>query len=133
MSTSTMIQYYGTGKRKNAIARIYLRPGKGKITVNSRAINEYFPTEILRMMVRQPLLLTDTENKFDILINVCGGGISGQAGAVRHGISKALVDYNRELRQRLKKNGFLTRDSRVKERKKYGQRGARARYQFSKR
>jgi small subunit ribosomal protein S9 len=128
-----MIQYYGTGKRKNAIARIYLRPGKGKITVNSRAINEYFPTEILRMMVRQPLLLTDTENKFDILINVCGGGISGQAGAVRHGISKALVDYNRELRQRLKKNGFLTRDSRVKERKKYGQRGARARYQFSKR
>jgi len=133
MSTSTMIQYYGTGKRKNAIARIYLRPGKGNITVNSRAINEYFPTEILRMMIRQPLLLTDTENKFDILINVCGGGISGQAGAVRHGISKALVDYNRELRQRLKKNGFLTRDSRVKERKKYGQRGARARYQFSKR
>jgi len=128
-----MIQYYGTGKRKNAIARIYLRPGKGNITVNSRAINEYFPTEILRMMIRQPLLLTDTENKFDILINVCGGGISGQAGAVRHGISKALVDYNRELRQRLKKNGFLTRDSRVKERKKYGQRGARARYQFSKR
>jgi small subunit ribosomal protein S9 len=133
MSTSTMIQYYGTGKRKSAIARIYLRPGKGKITVNSREINEYFPTEILRMMVRQPLLLTDTENKFDILINVCGGGISGQAGAVRHGVSKALVDYNRELRQRLKKNGFLTRDSRVKERKKYGQRGARARYQFSKR
>lgn len=128
-----MIQYYGTGKRKNAIARIYLRPGKGNITVNSRVINDYFPTEILRMMVRQPLLLTDTENKFDILINVCGGGISGQAGAVRHGISKALVDYNRELRQRLKKNGFLTRDSRVKERKKYGQRGARARYQFSKR
>jgi small subunit ribosomal protein S9 len=128
-----MIQYYGTGKRKSAIARIYLRPGKGKITVNSREINEYFPTEILRMMVRQPLLLTDTENKFDILINVCGGGISGQAGAVRHGVSKALVDYNRELRQRLKKNGFLTRDSRVKERKKYGQRGARARYQFSKR
>lgn len=134
MSTSsTMIQYYGTGKRKYAVARIYLRPGKGNISVNKRAINDYFPTEILRMMVRQPLLLTDTENKFDIHINVCGGGISGQAGAVRHGISKALVDYNRELRQRLKKNGFLTRDSRVKERKKYGQRGARARYQFSKR
>jgi small subunit ribosomal protein S9 len=128
-----MIQYYGTGKRKNAIARIYLRPGKGKITVNSRAINDYFPTEILRVMVRQPLLLTDTENKFDIFINVCGGGISGQAGAVRHGVSKALVEYNKELRPRLKKNGFLTRDSRVKERKKYGQRGARARYQFSKR
>jgi small subunit ribosomal protein S9 len=133
MSTSTMIQYYGTGKRKYAIARIYLRPGKGTITVNDKALNEYFPTEILRMMVRQPLQLTDTENKFDILINVCGGGMSGQAGAARHGIAKALVAYNKELRIRLKRNGFLTRDSRVKERKKYGQRGARARYQFSKR
>lgn len=133
MSTSTMIQYYGTGKRKYAIARIYLRPGKGTITVNDKALNEYFPTEILRMMVRQPLQLTDTENKFDILINVCGGGMSGQAGAARHGIAKALVVYNKELRIRLKRNGFLTRDSRVKERKKYGQRGARARYQFSKR
>lgn len=128
-----MIQYYGTGKRKYAIARIYLRPGKGTITVNDKALNEYFPTEILRMMVRQPLQLTDTENKFDILINVCGGGMSGQAGAARHGIAKALVVYNKELRIRLKRNGFLTRDSRVKERKKYGQRGARARYQFSKR
>lgn len=133
MSSSTMIQYFGTGKRKYAVARVYLRPGKGAVTVNERPLNEYFPTEILRMMVRQPLQLTDTENKFDILINVCGGGMTGQAGAARHGISKALVDYNKELRQRLKRNGFLTRDSRVKERKKYGQRGARARYQFSKR
>jgi small subunit ribosomal protein S9 len=132
MATST-IQYYGTGKRKNAIARVYLKPGKGRISINDRSFDDYFPNDVLKMLVRQPLLLTETESKFDIYVNVKGGGSSGQAGAIRHGISKALVDYNKELRQKLKKNGFLTRDSRVKERKKYGQRGARARYQFSKR
>lgn len=133
MATGSMIQYYGTGKRKYSVARVFLRPGKGKITINRRTFDDYFPNDVLKMMVRQPLILTDTEGKFDILINVAGGGIAGQAGAIRHGISKALVEYNQELRTKLKKNGFLTRDSRVKERKKYGQRGARARYQFSKR
>jgi len=132
MSKST-IQYYGTGKRKNAVARVYLRPGKGRITINNRTFDDYFPNDVLKMLVRQPLLLTEAESKFDIYVNVDGGGSSGQAGAIRHGIAKALVEYNKELRTRLKKNGFLTRDSRIKERKKYGQRGARARYQFSKR
>jgi small subunit ribosomal protein S9 len=133
MVTGTAIQYYGTGKRKTSVARVYLRPGKGKITVNKRTFEDYFPNEVLKLMARQPLLLTETESKFDIYINVQGGGISGQAGAIRHGIARALVEYNKELRNRLKKEGFLTRDSRIKERKKYGQRGARARYQFSKR
>ena len=133
MATGSTIQYNGAGRRKSAVARVYLKPGKGKITVNKRSLDDYFPNEVLKMLIRQPLLLTETENKFDILINVDGGGPSGQAGAIRHGIAKALIDYNQELRYKLKKNGFLTRDARVKERKKYGQRGARARYQFSKR
>lgn len=127
------IQYYGTGRRKSATARVYLRPGKGEVKVNKRAIESYFPNETLRMIIRQPLQLTDTVNKFDILVNVDGGGISGQAGAVRHGIARALLEFNAELRKKLKRAGLLTRDPRAKERKKYGQKGARKRFQFSKR
>lgn len=130
---STNMQHYGTGRRKNATARVYLRPGSGQITVNRRRFEEYFPNETLRMIIRQPLALTETANRFDILVNVRGGGISGQAGAVRHGITRALMDFNSDLRTRLKRAGFVTRDPRQKERKKYGQRGARARFQFSKR
>lgn len=127
------IQYYGTGKRKTSIARVYLRPGSGNITVNKRTFEDYFPNEVLRMIVRQPLRLTDTGSKFDILINVGGGGMSGQAGAVRHGITRALMEFNADLRPALKKEGLVTRDPRKKERKKYGQKGARKRFQFSKR
>ena len=127
------IQYYGTGRRKTSVARVYVRPGEGKITVNHREFKNYFPNEALRMIINQPLRLTETTEKFDILINVCGGGMSGQAGAVRHGITRALLEYNSDLRSTLKKAGFITRDSRKKERKKYGQKGARARFQFSKR
>ncbi len=126
-------QYYGTGRRKNAVARVYLRPGSGAITVNRREFENYFPNEALRMIIRQPLSLTETGEKFDILVNVGGGGISGQAGAVRHGITRALLEYNADLRPTLKKAGLVTRDPRKKERKKYGQKGARARFQFSKR
>jgi small subunit ribosomal protein S9 len=128
-----VIQYYGTGRRKTSAARVFLRPGKGAITVNSREFDNYFPTEALRVQVRQPLLLTETADKFDILATVAGGGVSGQAGAVRLGITRALVEYNAELRGRLKKEGLLTRDARAKERKKYGMAGARKRFQFSKR
>jgi small subunit ribosomal protein S9 len=124
---------YGTGRRKSATARVYIKPGSGDITVNKRRFEEYFPNEMHRMIIRQPLHLTDNANKFDILVNVDGGGISGQAGAVRHGITRALMDLNPELRGRLKKAGFVTRDPRAKERKKYGQKGARKRFQFSKR
>jgi small subunit ribosomal protein S9 len=127
------IQYYGTGRRKTAVARVYLRPGSGKITVNRRDFEEYFPNRVLKMVIRQPLLLTETADKFDILVNVCGGGPSGQAGAIRHGISRALLEYNPELRPRLKSAGLLTRDARQVERKKYGQPKARKRFQFSKR
>jgi small subunit ribosomal protein S9 len=127
------IQYYGTGKRKTAVARVFLRPGQGQIKVNRRDMDEYFPNPVLRTLVRAPLLITETADKFDILVNVAGGGIAGQAGAVRHGISRALLEYNSELRLKLKEAGFLTRDSRIKERKKYGQPGARKRFQFSKR
>jgi small subunit ribosomal protein S9 len=127
------IQYYGTGRRKTSTARVYLRPGTGEIKVNRRAFEEYFPNEALRMIIRQPLNLTDTVGKFDILINVLGGGTAGQAGAVRHGITRALMEFNPDLRGALKKSGFVTRDPRQKERKKYGQKGARARFQFSKR
>lgn len=126
-------QYYGTGRRKNAVARVYLRPGKGAITVNKREFDNYFPNEALRMIIRQPLNLTETLEKFDILVNVSGGGNSGQAGAVRHGITRALLEFDVELRPALKKAGLVTRDPRKKERKKYGQKGARARFQFSKR
>jgi len=128
-----LIQYYATGRRKSSTARVFLRPGKGSITINKRTIDDYFPNETLKMILRQPLQLTETIDKFDILATVKGGGMSGQAGAIKHGISRALVDYNQELRKRLKEGGFLTRDARVKERKKYGQKGARARFQFSKR
>jgi small subunit ribosomal protein S9 len=127
------IQYYGTGRRKNAVARVYVRPGKGEITINKREFENYFPNEALRMIIRQPLNLTENSGKFDILVNVAGGGISGQAGAVRHGITRALLEYNADLRPTLKKAGLITRDPRKKERKKYGQKGARARFQFSKR
>jgi small subunit ribosomal protein S9 len=127
------IQYYGTGRRKTSTARVYLRPGKGGVVVNRRPIEEYFKNETLRMIIRQPLQLTDTVNKFDVLVNVDGGGPSGQAGAVRHGIARALLEFNTELRKKLRKAGLLTRDPRVKERKKYGQKGARKRFQFSKR
>jgi len=127
------IQYYGTGRRKNAKARVFLRPGSGDIEVNGRSIDTYLASDVLKMIVKQPLLLTETAETFDIFATVVGGGSAGQAGALRHGISRALVEYNGELRERLKAGGFLTRDSRKKERKKYGQKGARARYQFSKR
>lgn len=128
-----MIQYYGTGRRKTATARVYLRPGTGKITVNKRDFDDYFPSRALKMIIKQPLLITETADKFDIYVNVAGGGISGQAGAIRHGLSRALVEFNPELRPRLKAAGFLTRDAREVERKKYGQRKARRRFQFSKR
>lgn len=127
------IQYYGTGRRKTSTARVYLRPGSGAIIINRRKFDEYFPNEALRMIIRQPLRLTDTGNKFDILVNVNGGGTAGQAGAVRHGITRALMEFNSDLRPSLKKAGLVTRDPRQKERKKYGQKGARKRFQFSKR
>jgi small subunit ribosomal protein S9 len=130
---ATAPTYYATGKRKTSIARIFMRPGNGKITVNDKDVGEYFSRETAKMVIYQPLELTKTLDKFDILVNVAGGGITGQAGAVKHGISKALLEYDPECRQVLKRAGFITRDSRIKERKKYGQRGARARFQFSKR
>ena len=129
----TLIQYYGTGRRKTSTARVFLRPGNGTISVNHREFANYFPTEVLRTEIRQPLMLTETADKFDILATVAGGGIAGQAGAVRLGISRALCRYNAELRGALKKEGLLTRDARAKERKKYGLAGARKRFQFSKR
>jgi small subunit ribosomal protein S9 len=128
-----LVEYYGTGRRKTSTARVHMRPGSGQITVNHRTFDEYFPNEVLKMIIKQPLSLTETNDKFDIVVTVDGGGPSGQAGAIRHGISRALQIYNMELRKRLKKAGLLTRDPRMKERKKYGQKGARARFQFSKR
>jgi small subunit ribosomal protein S9 len=128
-----VIQYYATGRRKTSTARVFLRPGTGTIAVNSRSFESFFPTEVLRTQVRTPLLLTETADKLDVLATVAGGGVSGQAGAVRLGISRALIEYNAELRKRLKKEGLLTRDARIKERKKYGMAGARKRFQFSKR
>jgi small subunit ribosomal protein S9 len=125
--------YYGTGKRKTAIARTWLKPGNGIITINKRIIDDYFGRETAKMIVEQPLVLTDTQGSFDVNVNVSGGGISGQAAAVRHGITKALLQVNPEFRSTLKKAGFVTRDPRIKERKKYGQKGARARFQYSKR
>ncbi|GAB6887465.1 30S ribosomal protein S9 [Desulfothermus okinawensis JCM 13304] len=125
--------FYGTGKRKTAIARTRLYPGTGKIEVNGRPVEEYFPRETLRMIINQPLKLLNLEGKFDIKVNVIGGGISGQAEAIRHGISRALMEYDPELRRPLKSAGFITRDARVKERKKYGQPKARKKFQFSKR
>ena len=126
-------QYYGTGRRKTSTARVFLRPGKGAITVNYRPIEASFPTETLRLIIRQPLVLTETVERFDVVATTAGGGVAGQAGALRLGIARALVDYDAELRSRLRKEGFLTRDPRAKERKKYGMAGARKRFQFSKR
>jgi small subunit ribosomal protein S9 len=127
------IQYYGTGRRKTSTARVYLRPGAGEVMVNRKAFDVYFPNETLRMIIRQPLNLTETAGKFDVLVNVAGGGPAGQAGAIRHGITRALIEYNGDLRPALKQAGLITRDPRIKERKKYGQKGARKRFQFSKR
>lgn len=126
-------QYYGTGRRKTATARVFLRPGSGTITINRREFDAFFPTEQLRTQIRQPLVVTETMGRFDVLATVSGGGVSGQAGAVRLGIARALCAYDAELRRALKSGGFLTRDARAKERKKYGMAGARKRFQFSKR
>jgi small subunit ribosomal protein S9 len=125
--------FYGTGKRKSSIARVWLKPGAGAITVNSKTLEEYFGRETSKMVIRQPLELTENVDKFDIYVTVKGGGDSGQAGAIKHGITKALLEYDVELRGVLKKAGFITRDSRIKERKKYGKKAARASFQFSKR
>jgi len=126
-------QFYATGRRKESTARVFLRPGTGAIKVNSRDFNEFFPRETLRILVKSPFLLTETAEQFDVLATVRGGGVSGQAGAIRLGIARALCEFNIELRSRLKKDGLLTRDARAKERKKYGMAGARKRFQFSKR
>ena len=125
--------FYGTGRRKHSVARVRLYEGTGNITINSRTIDDYFGLETLKLITRQPLELTNTTAKFDVVVNVVGGGVTGQAGAIRHGISRALLEYNEELRPELKKAGFLTRDPRMKERKKYGLKAARRAPQFSKR
>ena len=132
--TTTAIEYYGTGKRKTSVARVHLRPGTGDMKLNERTLDEYFGGhEALKMLIKQPFALTETNEKFDVLATLHGGGVAAQAGALRHGISRALCVFNLELRGKLKKAGFLTRDARAKERKKYGQKGARRRFQFSKR
>ena len=127
------VQYYGTGRRKTSTARVFLRPGTGGVTINDKPFDTFFPTAALRTQIKQPLTLTETADKFDILATVDGGGVSGQAGALRLGIARALVEYNGELRKQLKTEGLLTRDARAKERKNYGMAGARKRFQFSKR
>ncbi|HXI30283.1 MAG TPA: 30S ribosomal protein S9 [Vicinamibacterales bacterium] len=129
----TAVQYYGTGRRKTSTARVFLRPGSGAVSINQRSFDAFFPTEALRTQIKTPLVITETADKFDILATVAGGGVSGQAGAVRLGIARALVEYNADLRKALKAEGLLTRDARAKERKKYGMAGARKRFQFSKR
>ncbi|MBQ6967251.1 MAG: 30S ribosomal protein S9 [Lachnospiraceae bacterium] len=129
----TVNQYYGTGRRKSSVARVYLVPGKGEITINKNSIDEYFGLETLKVIVRQPLVATDTIDKYDVKVNVTGGGYTGQAGAIRHGISRALLEVDNEFRATLKKEGYLTRDPRMKERKKYGLKAARRAPQFSKR
>ncbi|MBU5471158.1 MAG: 30S ribosomal protein S9 [Lachnospiraceae bacterium] len=126
-------KFYGTGRRKSSIARVYLVPGKGDITINKRSIDEYFGLETLKLIVRQPLVATETTEKYDVIVNVHGGGTTGQAGAIRHGLSRALLQVDAEYRPILKKAGFLTRDPRMKERKKYGLKAARRAPQFSKR
>ena len=133
MSAATVSRYYATGKRKNSIAGVWLRSGSGKITGNDRPAEQYIGRDVLKMIIRQPFEITSTVDKFDVMVSVVGGGSSGQAGAIRHGISKALVSVEAESRGKLRKEGLLTRDPREKERKKYGQKGARARFQFSKR
>jgi small subunit ribosomal protein S9 len=127
------VQYYGTGRRKSSVARVFLRPGSGKFTVNDRDFDKYFLTDAQRSEIRQPLVVSETTSTFDIHANVDGGGINGQAGALKMGIARALLEFNVELRKKLKVEGFLSRDARGKERKKYGQKGARKRFQFSKR
>ena len=127
------VQYHSVGKRKNAVARIWLTPGQGSISVNQRPLEDYFPRKIWRMQVKQPLELTGLMGQYNVVANVYGGGLTGQAGAIRHGIARALLEVDPKLRGRLRKEGFLTRDSRIKERKKYGQKGARKRFQYSKR
>lgn len=126
-------QYYGTGRRKTSVARVYLRPGAGKVVINKRPVEDYFPRAITRMLALSPLELTENLEKFDVIVNVSGGGQTGQAGAVRHGITRALMEFDPELRPALKRAGFVTRDARKVERKKYGQPGARKQFQFSKR
>ncbi len=133
MSVATVSRFYATGKRKNSIARVWMMPGNGKITINEKSIDQYFGRDVLKMIIRQPFEVTGTIDKYDVLVSVLGGGNSGQAGAIRHGISKALLTIDEESRGKLRKEGLLTRDPRTKERKKYGQKGARARFQFSKR
>ena len=130
---SDPLQSYGTGRRKTAAARVYLRPGTGKFTVNKRPFETYFPNDMVKMIIKQPLVITETADSFDVIVNVRGGGYTGQAGALRHGIARALIRHNPDLRPKLKEAGFLTRDPREVERKKYGQPGARKRFQFSKR
>jgi len=130
---SQAVRYYGTGRRKSSVARVYLLPGNGKVTINKRDIDDYFGLETLKVILKQPLELTGTLGKFDVKVNVFGGGYTGQAGAIRHGISRALLEADADLRPVLKKAGFLTRDPRMKERKKYGLKGARRAPQFSKR
>ena len=127
------VQYYGTGRRKSSVARVRLIPGEGNVTVNDRSLDEYFGLETLKVISKQPLVVTQTENKFDVIVNVIGGGFTGQAGAIRHGIARALIKADEEFRSALKKEGFLTRDPRMKERKKYGLKKARRAPQFSKR
>ena len=133
MANNANAKFYGTGRRKSSIARVYLVPGNGTITINKRSLDEYFGLETLKVVVKQPLVLTETKDQFDIKINVYGGGYTGQAGAMRHGIARALLEASADYRPVLKKAGFLTRDSRMKERKKYGLKGARRAPQFSKR
>ena len=128
-----LVQYYGTGRRKTSVARVYLRPGSGEYKVNGRPFNEYFVTEAQRSSARQPLLSTDTASSFNVVANVSGGGVNGQADAMKLGIARALMQFDAELRKKLKTEGMVTRDSRGKERKKYGQKGARKRFQYSKR
>jgi small subunit ribosomal protein S9 len=125
--------YYGTGKRKTSVARVWLKAGEGNAVVNKRSLDDYFRRETAKMVIEQPFEVTGTQNQFDLIANVMGGGLSGQADAIKHGIAKALLQFDSNLRDTLKKEGFLTRDSRIKERKKYGKRGARASYQYSKR
>ncbi|MBP8273180.1 MAG: 30S ribosomal protein S9 [Acidobacteria bacterium] len=133
MATAAANQFYGTGRRKTSTARVFLRPGKGQITINKKPIEASFPTETLRLVIRQPLVVTETIERFDVLATSAGGGVAGQAGAIRLGITRALMEYNAELRSTLRKAGLVTRDPRAKERKKYGMAGARKRFQFSKR
>jgi small subunit ribosomal protein S9 len=130
---ATEKRFYATGKRKTAVARVYMKPGSGVLVINKRNFDDYFTRDSLKMVIQQPLELVGRKDQFDLFVNVKGGGIAGQAGAIKHGISKALVEYDLDLRPALKRAGFLTRDARIKERKKYGQPGARKRFQFSKR